>query len=222
MSQQAHAGPVPTELKLHQKTRVLEVAFDDGARFELPCEYLRVHSPSAEARAAKNERGAITGKEQVNIINITPVGSYAVKLEFDDGHDTGVYSWKTLYELGSRREEYWQGYLDDLERIGYRREAPGAETAGPIKVKVLYFATFVDYLGRDAEDVELPGAVGDVRALFAFLRRRGDKWERALVEDAVKVTLNKQFASPEAALRDGDEIAIVPTHPLGWRAKKDT
>jgi len=222
MPEQAHAGPVPTELKLHQQTRVLEVAFDDGACFELPCEYLRVYSPSAEARAAKKERGAITGKEQVNITRITPVGSYAVKLEFDDGHDTGVYSWKTLYELGAKQPDYWQQYLNDLERIGYQRQAADEGTTGPIKVKLLFFATFVDFLGRDSEEVQLPGAVSDVRGLLGFLRQRGDKWERALAEDAVKVTLNKQFASLEAALRDGDEIAIVPTHPLGWRTKTDT
>ena len=114
--------PVPAEIKLHSKSRLLEVTFDDGTRFELPCEYLRVYSPSAEVRGhGPGQEVLQTGKENVTITAIEPVGNYAVRLCFDDGHDTGLYSWKLLYELGQNRKRYWQDYLDRLARAGYRR-----------------------------------------------------------------------------------------------------
>ena len=114
--------PVPVEIKLHSKSHLLEVTFDDGARFELPCEYLRVYSPSAEVRGhGPGQEVLQTGKENVTIAAIEPVGNYAVRLCFDDGHDTGLYTWKHLYELGQNRKQYWQDYLDRLARAGYRR-----------------------------------------------------------------------------------------------------
>lgn len=114
--------PVPTELRFHRKSRRLEVAFDTGERFELPCEYLRVHSPSAEVRGhGPGQEVLQVGKEHVNIERIDPVGHYAVRLVFDDGHDSGLYTWRILYELGSRHEEKWRDYLARLEAAGYQR-----------------------------------------------------------------------------------------------------
>jgi DUF971 family protein len=102
---------VPTMIRLRTRSRVLEVAFDDGMRFELSFEYLRVYSPSAEVKGHGPGQGMlVTGKESVGIRAIEPVGQYAVKLVFDDGHDTGLYSWKYLYELGSERERKWADY----------------------------------------------------------------------------------------------------------------
>ena len=170
-------GPVPTEIKLHQRARVLEVAFDDGARFELPCEYLRVFSPSAEVRAATNRGEVVTGKEAVNVTAITPVGTYAVQLAFDDGHDSGIYSWPTLYELGINPKENWKDYLNRLARKGHARGSGlTGQPAGPMKVKILYFATLAGALEREAEEAELPASVTDVQALVAWLRRRGEAW----------------------------------------------
>ncbi|RCX32980.1 gamma-butyrobetaine hydroxylase-like domain-containing protein [Thioalbus denitrificans] len=121
MSEKKHT---PTEINLHQKSRVLEIAFDDGARFQLPCEYLRVYSPSAEVRGhAPGQEKLETGKETVNITAIEPVGQYAVSIFFDDGHDTGIYAWDTLYDLGVNQERYWREYLDRLEAAGYKRQA---------------------------------------------------------------------------------------------------
>ena len=115
---------MPTALKLKRAARCLEVAFDDGRVFELPAEYLRVHSPSAEVTGHGAGEGAlVSGKQQVNIERIDPVGRYAVKLVFDDGHDTGLYSWSTLYELGAKHAEKWQRYLERLERAGASRAA---------------------------------------------------------------------------------------------------
>ena len=115
--------PRPTEIKLHQKSRVLEVAFDDGSHFNLPCEYLRVYSPSAEVRGhGPGQEVLQVGKEAVNISAIDPVGSYAVRLHFDDGHNTGLYSWNLLYELGAHQAERWQTYLDRMEKAGQQRK----------------------------------------------------------------------------------------------------
>lgn len=103
---------IPVEIKLLQKSRLLEVEFNDGQKFSLPCEYLRVYSPSAEVRGHLGVGAKLeVGKENVNIIAIEPVGQYAVKLIFDDGHESGIYSFDWLYELGMRHEEYWMAYL---------------------------------------------------------------------------------------------------------------
>ena len=115
--------PNPTEISLHRKSRVLEVAFDDGSRFNLPCEYLRVCSPSAEVRGhGPGQETLQVGKESVNIVEVEPVGNYAVCLHFDDGHDTGIYSWETLYDLGRNQESQWQDYLRRLAEAGYQRQ----------------------------------------------------------------------------------------------------
>lgn len=115
--------PTPTDIVLHRESRKLEIAFDDGSRFELPCEFLRVHSPSAEVQGhGPSQRVLQTGKKMVNINAIEPVGRYGVKLVFDDGHDTGIYSWKTLYDLGANQEAFWEQYLSELEEAGASRE----------------------------------------------------------------------------------------------------
>lgn len=114
----------PTEIKLHQKSRVLEIAFDDGSRHRLPLEYLRVYSPSAEVRGhGPGQEVLQVGKENVNILRIEPVGSYAVRLCFDDGHDSGLYSWEWLHHLAVNYERLWREYLARLEQAGYRRDA---------------------------------------------------------------------------------------------------
>lgn len=114
----------PTEIKLHQGSRRLEVAFEDGTRFDLPCEYLRVFSPSAEVRGhGPGSETLVTGKETVNISAIEPIGHYAVRLVFDDGHATGLYSWEVLYDLGTEQERNWQDYLRRLAEAGHQRQA---------------------------------------------------------------------------------------------------
>ncbi len=113
---------IPTEIKLRRTSRVLALTWEDGATFELPFEYLRVHSPSAEVRGhGPGQETLQVGKENVLITKIEPVGHYAIKLIFDDGHDTGLYSWSYLRELGDRQEQNWQSYLDRLEKAGYAR-----------------------------------------------------------------------------------------------------
>jgi DUF971 family protein len=114
----------PTDIILHQRSRVLEIAFDDGKRFELSCEYLRVNSPSAEVRGHGTGQEVLqTGKRDVNITAIEPVGNYAIKLVFSDGHDTGLYSWDYLYSLGADHDNLWKDYLQRLEKAGASRDA---------------------------------------------------------------------------------------------------
>ena len=115
----------PTDIKLHQISKVLELSFDDGQIFELPCEYLRVFSPSAEVRGHGPGQEVLQyGKEDVNIKAIEPVGNYAVKLVFDDGHDSGLYSWECLHELGVNYTHNWQVYLQRLQDAGIVHKSP--------------------------------------------------------------------------------------------------
>lgn len=115
--------PRPTEIKLHQKSRELEIAFDDGRTFRFSCEFLRVHSPSAEVRGhGPGQETLQVGKKNVEITAIEPVGTYAVKLVFSDGHDTGLYSWDYIHDLGVKQDGYWQSYLSRLARAGAARE----------------------------------------------------------------------------------------------------
>jgi DUF971 family protein len=115
--------PRPTEINLHQQSRVLDVAFEDGRQFSMPCEYLRVFSPSAEVRGhGPGQEVLQAGKREVNIKAIEPVGVYAVKLVFTDGHDTGIYSWDYLYDLGTKQDANWKTYLARLEKAGASRD----------------------------------------------------------------------------------------------------
>jgi DUF971 family protein len=113
----------PTELRLAKDRRTLRITFDDGTAFDLPAEYLRVTSPSAEVQGhSPSERKTVPGKRNVEIIGVEPVGNYAVKLRFDDMHDTGIYGWDYLHELGARHAEKWANYLADLDAKGLSRD----------------------------------------------------------------------------------------------------
>jgi DUF971 family protein len=119
---------VPTAVKLHQLSRVLELEFADGQAFRLPYEFLRVHSPSAEVRGhGPGQETLQVGKREVTITEVESVGHYAIRPTFSDGHDTGIYSWDYLHDLGTRQQELWQRYLDRMAQAGASREpAPGA------------------------------------------------------------------------------------------------
>jgi DUF971 family protein len=115
--------PIPTEIKLHQKSRIFEMAFESGERFELSYEFLRVFTPSAEARGhGPGQETLQVGKRDITIERIDPVGNYAIKPVFSDGHDSGLYSWDMLYNLGVHRDELWQTYLDRLLVEGASRD----------------------------------------------------------------------------------------------------
>lgn len=117
--------PIPTDIVVHQQSRQLELAFADGQRFHLPFELLRVCSPSAEVKGhGPGQETLQTGKREVQIVELRPVGHYAVQPVFSDGHDSGIYSWDYLYELGSRQAAIWQDYLDRLAAAGLQRDDP--------------------------------------------------------------------------------------------------
>jgi DUF971 family protein len=119
------ADPTPTEITVHSASRVLEIAFDDGRVFRLPFEYLRVYSPSAEVRGhGPGQETLQLGKKDVAVTELQPVGHYAVQPLFSDGHSSGIYTWRYLYELGARQEELWAEYLARLEEVGGSRD-PG-------------------------------------------------------------------------------------------------
>ena len=119
------SGPWPTELRLRKDRKMLTVAFDDGEKFDLPAEYLRVCSPSAEVQGhSPSERRTVAGKQNVEILELHPIGNYAVRLVFDDLHDTGIYSWEYLHELGREQDRRWQAYLAALDARGLSRD-PG-------------------------------------------------------------------------------------------------
>jgi len=122
--------PNPSEIKLHRRSRVLEISFSDGKSFQLPCEFLRVYSPSAEVRGHSPGQEVLqTGKKDVNINRIEPVGNYAIQFNFSDGHNTGLYSWDLLYDYGQNQDEMWQRYLRRMEAAGASREPSGAPSA---------------------------------------------------------------------------------------------
>lgn len=122
---------IPQSIKLHTRSRELELVYADGLRFALPCEYLRVFSPSAEVRGhGPGQEVLQVGKINVTIREIKPVGNYALQLVFDDGHDTGIYSWDYLHQLGSQQQQRWQRYLEQLDAAGASRDP---------EVQVLHF-----------------------------------------------------------------------------------
>jgi DUF971 family protein len=118
----ASSTPWPTELRLHKDSKTLTVAFDNGESYDLSAEYLRVRSPSAEVQGhSPAERKTVAGKKNVAIMEVIPIGNYAVRLSFDDMHSTGIFSWDYLRELGRDRETNWQAYLDELGEKGLQR-----------------------------------------------------------------------------------------------------
>lgn len=116
--------PAPKEIRLHKKSRILDIVFSDGSAFHFSCEFLRVHSPSAEVSGHGTGQEILqTGKKMVNILKIEPVGHYAIQPHFSDGHNTGIYSWDLLYNYGSNQDKMWQDYLRRLEEAGASRES---------------------------------------------------------------------------------------------------
>jgi DUF971 family protein len=125
-------APIPTDITVHGQSRVLEVAFSDGARFRIPLELLRVYSPSAEVQGhGPGQETLQTGKRDVGIDSLEPVGHYGIKPVFTDGHDSGIYTWDYLYLLGSQQDQLWQDYLSKLAAAQRDRDDPMAPKTGP-------------------------------------------------------------------------------------------
>jgi len=198
----------PTEIKLHQKSKILEISFESGENFKYPCEYLRTHAKSAEIETSDTP---VAGKAEVNIERIEPQGNYALRLFFDDGYDTGIFSWGTFFELGSNYETHWAAYLDAIEKHGLKRSAREKPDNGKSKIKLLYFMNnMLKVTRKESDEIELPESITDVQGLLKWLRSRGKEWQTMFADDAVQVTVNKQFAELFTKLEHGDEVAFVP------------
>ena len=204
---QEQAGPVPVDIKLRQKARLLEISFDDGKTYKLPCEYLRIYSPSAEVKAAVERGELVHGKSDVNISAIQPVGNYAVQLVFDDGHDTGVFSWKTLHQLGEQQEQQWANYLEKLKAAGLDRAEKQMVAR---EITLLYFVSLPSEIGKEKEQLKVPASVTTVEELMAWLKKRSETWQQALDRYELTITVNKQFVELDTPIEEGDEVAIVP------------
>jgi DUF971 family protein/molybdopterin converting factor small subunit len=194
----------PTAIKLHSKSRLLEIAYSDDARFMYPCEYLRVRAPAA---AGQGSGMPVHGKRLVGIAHIEPQGAAALRLDFDDGFSCS-YTWEDLYVLGADYERNWGDYLLTLRDHGLDRGDGG--TAGKAHIKLLYFIQLAKLTGRDEEEVELPETVTHVESLLAWLGGRQPGWQADFAPDKVQVTVNRHFAELYTLVEDGDEVAIVP------------
>lgn len=203
--------PTPVEINLHKKSRILSLSFSDGKEFRYPCEYLRVYSKAAEVQSRDTPT---TGKEGVNIESIDPQGSYAIRIVFDDGHDTGIYSWESLYDLGINMDQKWQAYLDRLAAAGYsRKERETDGTSQQLTLNIMYFSYLVNKLGQQSETVKAPASVVDVQSLLTWLTKIKRERGYLLAEDNVRTTVNKQFAELFTRLDAGDEVGIIPNSP---------
>lgn len=199
----------PTAINLHSKSRVLVIEFSDGQKFQLPCEYLRVFAKAKEVRTLEKP---VVGKGSVNITEIQPQGQYGLRLCFDDGHDTSIYSWDTLYDLGINQEKNWLAYQARLEEIGYSADDSQA-TDTQRRIKLLYFTYLVKHLQKESEEVEIPADVTDVTHLVEWLRRRNRDQAHLFQDESFQVTVNKQFSEPFTRIDAGDEVAFIPTSP---------
>ncbi len=198
----------PTEIKLHSKSQLLEISFADGKNFKLPSEYLRTHAKSAEIETSDKP---VFGKADIKLEKIEPQGNYALRLYFDDGYDSGIFSWDTFYELGSDYDANWENYLTQLQKYNLQREPANKAKDGEATVRLMFFMTnMLKVTHKETEELILPASIREVDKLLKLLRMRGKEWERMFADDAVQITVNKQFAELFTKLEDGDEIAFVP------------
>lgn len=194
----------PTAIKLHSKSRLLEIAYSDDSRYLYPCEYLRV---LASAATGQDTATPVHGKRLVEIAHIEPQGTAALQIEFDDGCSCS-YAWEDLLALGADYEHNWADYLQALQDHGLDRGAAGS--AGKARIRLLYFIQLAKLAGRDEEEVELPDTVTHVESLLAWLGGRRPGWQASFAPDKVQVTVNRHFAESYTLIEDGDEVAIVP------------
>ena len=164
----------------------------------------RIHAQDREAETGMPDPATVLNQR------IEQQGQYAVRLVFDDGHDTGIYSWDTLYQLGMQRAENWATYLARLQEMGVERK----ESGGRRRIKLLYFAYLVQKLRKQSEEIELPERVENVASLLEFLRRRKPEAAPLFADDNLRVTVNRQFAELFTPLASGDEVSLTPVSPV--------
>ncbi len=197
----------PTKINLHQKSKLLEIAFSDGFEFNFPCEYLRVFSTAAEVKVATQP---VYGKALVNISNIEAQGNYALRLFFDDGHDTGIYSWETLHRLGKEYQKNWQDYIQKLESHNLKRASEQINSGADKSITILYFMQIANITETQSEALLVSSDIKTVADLLQFLSERKESWRDVFTSEKVQVTVNKQFTELYTPIENLDEIAIIP------------
>ena len=204
------------KIKLHQKSRLLELSYASGENFKLPCEYLRTHGKSAEL--VTNEI-PVANQANVNIEKIEMQGNYALRIYFDDGYDSSGFSWGSLYELAVNYEANWKAYLAALKKHGLSRDT-SKNNDTEARINVLYFMrSLLKVTRKEEEALELKLEQATVGGLLELLRKRGKDWIEPFDDKAVQVTVNKHFAELFTRLETGDEVAIVPV-PKGSQAEE--
>ena len=204
----------PSSIELHQKSKLLSIIFSDGFEFNFPCEYLRVFSTSADIKVAAKP---VAEKAQVSISNIEYQGNYALRIYFNDGHKTGIYSWQRLHDLGKNYEIYWKEYCQNLQDHNYSRHLSTDRNKNPTSktIHLLYFMHLAELTETTAETVTLPAEVNTVDSLLTHLGKRHVSWQPVFNFKNVQVTINKQFAELFTPIEENDEIAIVPRADTG-------
>lgn len=198
---------VPTEIKLHKKSRLLEIAFADGLRVQYPCEYLRVSVHGDDAQMLEKP---VYGKQGVDVTGIEPEGETHLALHFDDGCSAS-FSWAALHGLGENYEQNWNAYIENLKQHGLQRtDGENAYPGGKRSIKILYFIGLAKVIGKDEEELQIPDSVNNVETMLAWIRTRKETCQSAFAVEKVQVTVNKHFAEPFTLIEHGDEVAIVP------------
>ncbi len=202
MSQQDNqTAEMPTGIKLHKVSRYLEVSYASGESFNLPFEYLRAFSLAAEEKVGRQISGETPDKPDVNISAINPVGSYAIQILFDDGYETGIYSWARLYDMALNVKHDWQ---DRDQTATQEHEKVQDERT----ITLLYFAALAERLGLESETITLAEEIKTIDDLIPWLMTRRGEWARALA-GTLKITVHRRFVGMADLIRDGDEIALV-------------
>ena len=188
---------MPTGIKLHKGSRYLEINYASGESFNLPYEYLRAFSVNAEENHSYQKGDEISDKTDAKISLINPVGSYAIQIVFDDGHETGIYSWARLYDMALNLQSDWEG----------RDKTISAKHQDKRTITILYFSELENRLGLESETITLAEEVKTINDLIPWLMTRRGEWEEALA-GTLKVTVNRKFVSMTDLIVDGDEIAL--------------
>ena len=199
--QENQTAEMPTGIRLHRGSRYLEVKYASGESFNLPFEYLRASSSSAEEKSSNGSDKEFPIRKNVNISAINQVGSYAIEIVFNDGHETGIYSWARLYELALNVKPGWEDR--DLNASDKHNDEAGERT-----INILYFTSLARRLGLESETISLPGDVKTIDDLVPWLMTRRGEWQRALA-GTLKISVNRRFVGMADMILDGDEIELA-------------
>ena len=188
---------MPTGIKLHKGSRYLEINYASGESFNLPYEYLRAFSVNAEENLSGQNGDELSDKTDAKISLINPVGNYAIQIVFDDGHETGIYSWARLFDMAQNLQSDWEGLDKTISEKHQNKRT----------ISILYFSELENRLGLESEIITLAEEVKTIDDLIPWLMTRRGEWEEALA-GTLKITVNRKFVSMADLIVDGDEIAL--------------